>query len=53
MRTLIQQIKNDFAASYWLQHALETALRRDPVDALNDAEILVLALEQRLNDESA
>jgi hypothetical protein len=37
-------IQLDPCASFWLKHALETALRRDPCDALADAEALVEAL---------
>jgi hypothetical protein len=31
----------DPSTSYWLRDALKTAIKRDPVDALNDAEKLV------------
>lgn len=34
----------DPTTSFWLADALQSALKRDPVDALADAEILVLAL---------
>lgn len=36
------------ATSYWLRQALTSALARDPVDALNDAEQLVALLTQNL-----
>ena len=39
----------DFSASYWLKSALRSALARDPVEALNDAEILVKTLSERLD----
>lgn len=39
-----------FTRSRWLQHALDTALARDPVDALNDAEELVSKLRKNLED---
>ena len=38
----------DEATSFWLKSALQTALERDPVDALNDAIILATTLEMRL-----
>ena len=38
----------DEAASFWLKSALQTALERDPVDALNDAVVLAATLEMRL-----
>lgn len=41
-------ILHDPAASYYLKDALTKALDRDPVDALNDAEALTLALKDRL-----
>ena len=39
----------DFSASDWLKAALRSALERDPVDALNDAEILARTLRERLD----
>ncbi len=33
--------------SYWLKDALRTAMRRDPVDAANDAELLAEVLRRR------
>ncbi len=44
-----EQILADPAASFWLKEALKKALSRDPVDALNDAEILTAVLQARLN----
>lgn len=46
----IQQILNDPSTSYWLRDALTTSLNRDPVDALNDVDILLTACEKRLTD---
>lgn len=43
----IRAIINDPAVSYWLKQALEGALRRDPVDAANDAEVLAGLLMER------
>lgn len=39
-----------FTRSRWLSNALDTALARDPVDALNDAEELVARLRTNLED---
>ena len=39
----------DFSASDWLKAALRSALERDPVDALNDAEILVKTLREYID----
>lgn len=44
---------DDPAASFWLKNALKTALQRDPVDALNDAQILVELLQAHLADTFA
>ena len=38
------------AASYWLKDALRAALKRDIVDALNDAEELCDVLEEILRE---
>ena len=43
-----QTILGDHAASSWIRSALESALTRDPVDALNDALALAAALETHL-----
>ena len=40
----IEEILRDPTASSWLKYALCSALRRDPVDAANDAEILAQLL---------
>jgi hypothetical protein len=39
----------DPATSFWLKHTLATALTRDPLDALRDAETLVHILKARVN----
>lgn len=49
MMPMCENILDDPAASFWLKNALRSALDRDPVDALNDAELLVVALKERLN----
>jgi len=57
MMPMCENILDDLAASFWLKNALRSALNRDPVDALNDAELLVVALKERLdfvfNEEAA
>jgi hypothetical protein len=37
-----------FATHEWLKKALATAITRDPVDAIKDAEMLVAILRARL-----
>jgi len=51
-RSLAAQIANDPSASFWLKAAILAAAKRDPVDALNDAEMLVEFCKLR-NGESA
>jgi hypothetical protein len=46
----IQQILSDPSTSYWLHDALTTALNRDPIDALNDIDVLTEVLENKLAD---
>jgi hypothetical protein len=46
--TSAEEILIDTTASEWLKAALESALARDPVDALNDALVLAATLEERL-----
>ena len=46
-RPTIEKILADPAASFWLKNALRSALRRDPVDAANDADVLARLLESR------
>ncbi len=43
-----ETILTDNAATSWIRLALESALTRDPVDALNDALALAAALETHL-----
>lgn len=38
---------NDPSASHWLRDALQSAMKRDPVDAANDAEVLARLLDER------
>lgn len=46
---LENQLINDPSTSYWLKTQLMTTQMRDPVDALNDAKALVVALSHRLS----
>jgi len=45
-----QAVLADPATSYWLKSAIEAALARDPVDALNDALVLANVLDGHLRD---
>ncbi len=49
MTLLHDKILNDPAVSDWLKTALRAALARDPVDAVNDAEILLQVLNEKLD----
>lgn len=42
------EVMADPATSYWLKDAYFALQRRDPVDALRDAEVLVQLMTQRL-----
>lgn len=42
-----KHILENACASYWLRSTYQLALRRDPVDVLDDAELLVSALRAR------
>ncbi|MDC9720922.1 MAG: hypothetical protein PSN46_09400 [Gammaproteobacteria bacterium] len=44
---IASEILQDHTASDWLKQAINTALYRDPVDAANDAEILLSFLSDR------
>ncbi|HAS2609587.1 TPA: hypothetical protein P7L42_003347 [Vibrio cholerae] len=46
---LEQTLLSDPSTSNWLKEQLDLTKSRDPVDALNDAEVLVTVLESRLN----
>ncbi len=47
----VDDLLADQAASSWLRAALQSALERDPVDALNDALILAEVLDAHLRRE--
>lgn len=46
---LAERILEDRSSSFWLTEALRSALRRDPVDAARDAELLFKALDERFD----
>ena len=50
MTPTCEAIHVDVSASDWVKDALRSALKRDPVDALNDAETLVKTLRENLDD---
>jgi hypothetical protein len=41
---------NSYAATFWLKRTLASALERDPVDALADAEALARALREHCDN---
>jgi len=49
---LLEVLRNP-ATSYWLRDAIQSALKRDAVDALADAELLTALLAQRLAELQA
>lgn len=50
MTPLCLEIMNSYAATFWLKRTLSSALERDPVDALADAEALARALRENLDN---
>jgi hypothetical protein len=46
----IPEVLADSTASYWLKDALRSALKRDIVDAANDAQVLAEVLADRCTD---
>jgi len=42
----LDEILVDPAASFWLKSAIRSALRRDPIDAANDAEMLTKLIDR-------
>lgn len=46
----IENIQKDFSASFWLKGALNTSLKRDCIDALNDVEVLYAILKARVSN---
>jgi hypothetical protein len=49
----IPKVLADPTASRWLKDALHSAMRRDIVDAINDAEALLAILQDRFDKLSA
>ena len=49
----IRKILEGPGTSTWMKLALTTALNRDPVDAVNDAELLAMVLGHRAEQISA
>lgn len=43
----IERLLKDQAVSNWLKNSLQAALPRDPIDAANDAEVLLFVLDKR------
>ncbi len=41
------EVVADYSASFWVKDALRSALKRDPVDAANDAAVLARVLDER------
>ena len=48
MKITKEMILESDDASDWLKNALRSLLKRDPVDALNDVEVLKLVAEKEL-----
>ena len=48
----LEEYLEDPAASDWFKTVLNSALQRDPVDALNDVEVLVTILRDELDKYS-
>ena len=49
MRTIEEVLRNP-STSIWLSLALQGALRKEPVDAANDADVLFHLLERRCDE---
>jgi len=43
----IAEVLDDKSTSFWLRSALASAITRDPIDAFNDAEVLVELLRDQ------
>lgn len=46
----VSRLENSPATSYWLMEAVRDLKRRDPVDALNDAEALLHVVKMRYRE---
>jgi hypothetical protein len=49
LQTRLAEISADQAISYWLRDSVLSAIERDPVDAVKDAEILLEILQLRVS----
>ena len=49
MESKIVSVLSSKHTSYWLREAIAVLLERDPVDALNDAELLVVIMTEHLD----
>jgi hypothetical protein len=47
---LATRLVADPSTSYWLRNAIQTSMARDPVDSVNDAELLLSLLSARLEE---
>jgi hypothetical protein len=47
VKKVIADIMQDPSTSFWFKVTLESALKRDPVDAANDAEVMAKLLSAR------
>ncbi len=45
-----KKILNDPSTSFWLKEAIQNCAGRDPIDVLNDLDILHELTEQRIED---
>lgn len=46
----IGRILNDPSVSFWVKSAFRESVKRDPVDALRDAELLTVMLAENLRE---
>lgn len=49
----IEAILQSPTVSFWVKDALQSALKRDPVDAANDAEMLAAILSSIADEQAA
>ena len=45
----INELLNDRSLSFWFKESLRSALKRDPLDALTDSELLTSVLQERFD----
>jgi|TARA_Y100001970_G_C14164171_1_gene820299 hypothetical protein len=46
----VKMILNDPSSSFWLKEAIQNCTGRDPIDVLNDLDILYELTKQRIDD---